>query len=331
MKTVIATIASIRPNIVWFLGLMIFLAYLSPQFGASSVVGLASGVGFFIVFFCYGVGMSPAILWNGLTNWKLHAVTQVTTFLIFPVIVLIVRYFFASCFTEEVWLGIFYVAVLPSTVSSSVVMVSIAGGNISAAIFNASISGIVGVFVTPIWMSLFIVGAVDTDNFSVINVIRDLVILIILPLVFGMCCNKRFGNWLTANRKYLRYFDQSVILLVVYASFSKSFSSNTFDGFAISQLTFICVGMVLLFFCVYGTTLICCKIMRFNNTDTITALFCGSKKSLVHGITMSKIIFAGMTNIGVLLLPIMLYHALQLIVVSIIAKHFAATSKKNMP
>ncbi|MDR1290254.1 MAG: bile acid:sodium symporter [Planctomycetaceae bacterium] len=322
-KTVFATITRIRPSIVWFLGLMVFLAYLSPQVGSQRVFGQVAGIGFFIVFFGYGVGMSPAILWNGLTNWRLHTVIQVITFLIFPTVVLILRYFFAGWFSEEMWLGIFYVSVLPSTVSSSVVMVSIAGGNIPAAIFNASISGVIGVFVTPIWTGFFIVGAAEAGNFSVINVIRNLVILIILPLGLGMCFNKRFGNWVTRNRKYLKYFDQSVILLIVYASFSRSFAGKTFDGFSFPQLIFLCVVMLLLFFCVYGSTLVCCKIMRFDNADTITALFCGSKKSLVHGITMSKVIFAGMTNIGVLLLPIMLYHALKLIVVSIIAKHFA--------
>ncbi|MDR2643387.1 MAG: bile acid:sodium symporter [Planctomycetaceae bacterium] len=321
---------SVRPNIVWFLGMAIFLAYVSPQVGANRVVGQIAGCGFWVMFFCYGIGMNPAIVKNEMANWKLHVIIQLITFLIFPIIVLVVRHFFVTELTQELWLGIFYTSVLPSTVSSSVVMVSLAGGNITAAIFNASISGIIGVFVTPIWMSLFITNIANTNNFSVISAIRDLLIIIVLPLGVGMCFNRRLSNFAARNRKYLKYFDQSVILLVVYTSFSKSFAGNAFAGFTISQLVFLCIGMLLLFFCVYGITLVCCRAMRFNNTDTITALFCCSKKSLVHGITMSKVIFAGMTSVGILLLPIMLYHALQLIVVSIIVKYFA-DSTKNRP
>jgi sodium/bile acid cotransporter 7 len=327
-KKIILLISSIRLNLIWFLVLMIFFAYLSPRVGSHWVVGRVALCGLFVTFFCYGIGMSPAIIRNGITNWKLHLTVQLTTFLTFPIIVLVARQFFITESTKEIWLGIFYMSVLPSTVSTSVVMVSLAGGNLTAAIFNASISGMIGVFVTPIWMSLFITNIAGAENFSVINAIRDLLIIIILPLGLGMCCNKRFGNWAGRNKKYLKYFDQSVILLVVYSSFSKSFASNAFDGFAVLQLMLLGVGMLGLFFCVYGTTFLCCRAMRFNAEDTITALFCGSKKSLAHGITMSKVIFAGMSGVGIVLLPLMFYHAMQLIIVSLIVKHFTTSHKK---
>jgi sodium/bile acid cotransporter 7 len=317
-----------RPNIVWFLFFAIFLAYLSPRIGSHRVVGQVAGVGFFAIFFCYGIRMSLLELWRGLANWRLHILVQLSTFLIFPVVVLAVCLFFLPEFVlsgsaGSIWLGIFYISVLPSTVSSSIVMVSIGGGNVPAAIFNASISGIIGVFVTPIWMSFFISGVVGFGEFSVFGVIFDLFIIIILPLILGMCFNRRFGDWFAKNKNYLKYFDQSVILLVVYNSFAQSFSDRAFDGFTVMQLAFLCVGMALLFFCVYGITLICCKVMRFKDADTITALFCGSKKSLVHGVTMSKVIFADISGVGVLLLPLMIYHAVQLIIANLIAKHFA--------
>ncbi|MDR2762560.1 MAG: bile acid:sodium symporter [Planctomycetaceae bacterium] len=329
IKLLVKSIFRYSPNIVWLLGLAIFLAYLSPCIGSHYIAGQITNIGLFLIFFGYGIGMSPSIIWRGIVNWKLHIVVLLTTFLTFPLVVLVVRQFFVTEKNQEIWLGIFYIAALPSTISSSVVMVSIAGGNIPAAIFNASISGIVGVFITPIWMSLLITGIVGADNFSVINAIGKLMIIIILPITLGMCCNKKLANWTAKNKKILRYFDQSVILFVVYTSFSKSFANDAFDGFAISQLAILCVGMILLFFCIYGITLTCCKILNFNNEDTIAALFCGSKKSLGHGITMSKVIFAEIGSVGIVLLPIILYHALQLIVVSIIAKRYAETTKNN--
>jgi sodium/bile acid cotransporter 7 len=325
----ILSIFGVRLNLIWFICLMIFLAYMSSGVGSHFVVGYVTAFGFFVMFFFYGVGMNPTILWNGISSWKLHLITQLTTFLIFPLIVLFVRYFFVTELTKEIWLGIFYVAVLPSTVSSAVVMVSLARGNVTAAIFNASISGVIGVFVTPLWMSIFINDIAGAGNFSVGKVIFDLLMIIVLPLCLGMCFNKTLGNWMTKNRKYLKYFDQSMILLVVYSSFAKSFASNAFSNIRMLQLIFLCLGMLLLFFCVYCVILVCCKIMRFNAADTIMVLFCGSKKSLVHGITMSKIIFAGMASAGILLLPIMIYHVLQLIATGIIAQHFATKQEKN--
>jgi sodium/bile acid cotransporter 7 len=319
----------VRLNLIWFICLMIFLAYMSPCIGSHFVVGYVTSCGFFIMFFFYGVGMNPAILWSGISSWKLHIITQLTTFLIFPLIVLLVRYFFVTELTKEIWLGIFYVSVLPSTVSSAVVMVSLAGGNVTAAIFNASISGVIGVFVTPLWMSIFITDIAGAGNFSVGKVILDLLMIIVLPLCLGMCFNKTLGNWMTKNRKYLKHFDQSMILLVVYSSFATSFASNAFNNIKMSQLIFLCLGMLLLFFCVYCVILICCKVMRFNVADTIMILFCGSKKSLVHGLTMSKIIFATISSAGILLLPIMIYHVLQLIATSIIAQYFATKPKND--
>ncbi|MDR2346483.1 MAG: bile acid:sodium symporter [Planctomycetaceae bacterium] len=328
VKQFIGWLKNIRPNnMLCFLFLMIFLAYMTPQVGSYHIMGYISSIGFFITFFFYGVSMSPSIFWNGISNWRLHLLVISSTFLIFPIVVLILRHFFETEFTNEIWLGIFYISVLPSTISSSVVMVSIAGGNIPAAIFNASISGVIGVFITPIWMGIFIANMIGEDKFSVFSSICDLLIIIVLPLCLGMYFNKRWGELLAKNRKFLRLFDQSVILLLVYTAFSKSFMSNAFDGFVISQLLVLCVGIIILFFCVYMITLIFCKIMGFNVADTITALFCGSKKSLAHGIAMSKIIFAELPSVGIILLPIMLYHAIQLLIVSIIAKRFADKSQ----
>src|SRR5690606_19250235 len=112
-------------------------------------------VGESVIFFFYGLKLNPVQLKAGLSNWRLHFLDHITTFIIFPVIILVLHKFLPDI-TENFWTGIFYLAALPSTVSSSVVMVSIARGNIPAAIFNASISSLLGVFITPIWMDVWI-------------------------------------------------------------------------------------------------------------------------------------------------------------------------------
>ncbi|HLT74062.1 MAG TPA: bile acid:sodium symporter, partial [Ohtaekwangia sp.] len=55
----------------------------------------------------------------------------------------------------------------------------------------------------------------------------------------------------------------------------------------------------------------------------ITLIFCGSKKSLMQGAVMGQVLFPQTLSLGIILLPLMVYHALQLLVGSIIAQRMA--------
>jgi solute carrier family 10 (sodium/bile acid cotransporter), member 7 len=218
-------------------------------------------------------------------------------------------------------MGIFFLACLPSTVSSAVVMVSIAGGNIPAAIFNASLSMLIGVFITPLFMGIYM-GA-STGSFDLVPVIIKLLIQVLLPVILGIILNSKWGAFAEKNRKYLKHFDQTIILLIVYTAFCESFAKKMFEGYSYIFLFELGAGMVVLFYSVYGIVYLISRLLHFSREDKITAQFCGSKKSLVHGTVMSKVLFAGSPFMGIILLPIMMYHALQLITVSIIAQWFA--------
>lgn len=301
--------------------LMIILAYFFPSLGAKegwySLKSLTDiGVG--LIFFFYGLKLSPEKLKAGLSNWKLHLLIHFSTFIIFPLIVLSFRSFFVGEENEQLWMGIFYLAALPSTVSSSVVMVSIAKGNMPAAIFNASISSLLGVFITPLWIGLISAGSADSPEMT--SVIIKLIIQVIVPVVFGLILNRYFGKYAERYNKQLKWFDQGVILSIVYTAFCESFINRAFDGFGFERLFLCSIGMIALFFVVYYLILGICKLLKFNREDTITTTFCASKKSLVHGTVMSKVLFPHSATLGIILLPIMLYHAFQLIIVSIIAQ-----------
>lgn len=300
---------------------MIFLAWLWPvagiQKGVFSLKELAN-FGVSLIFFFYGLRLSPEKLKSGLSNWRLHLVVQISTFLVFPLIMLLILYLFAGKHNELLWLGVFYVAALPSTVSSSVVMVSIAKGNVPSAIFNASISSLIGVFITPLWMGLFL--ATSSGNFDLSSVIVKLIIQVLVPVVLGILLHQRFGWFAGKHKKRLRLFDQSIILLIIYTSFCESFSSNLFSGFSVLTLFILGISMIGLFFFMFSLIRMICKLFRFNREDSITALFCGSKKSLVHGTVMSKVLFQHTPGVGIIILPLMMYHALQLMAASIIAQ-----------
>ncbi len=302
---------------------MIVLAKLFPQGGTGEgpwSLSTLSGYGVSLIFFFYGLKLNFAELKAGLRNWKLHAVVQISSFILFPLLVLSCKGFFNTS-TYPLWLGAFFLASLPSTVSSSVVMVSIAEGNIPAAIFNASISSIIGVFITPVWMSLVNIGAASNADMS--DIFLKLILQVLVPVVLGLLLNKKWGHWAQRYKKQLKYFDQAIILSIVYTAFCESFAQHMFSNISFFELVVMGASMLVLFFVAYFITTMVCKALSFNREDTITATFCGSKKSLVHGTVMSKVLFPNSTIIGLLLLPLMLYHALQLIVVSMMAQRLA--------
>ena len=303
---------------------MIGLAALYPSPGVQERIFSPKAIanwGVSLVFFFYGLRLSPEKLRQGLSNWRLHLVVQLSTFLLFPILLVVFRLLFASHDSGLLWLGAFYLAALPSTVSSSVVMVSIAGGNMPAAIFNASISSLIGVFVTPLWMGLFL--AASSGGFDLVSVVGKLALQVLVPVVVGILLHHRFGHFAEAHRKKLRYFDQSIILLIVYTSFCESFARKMFSGLSFGKILLLGGLMIGLFFLVYGIVTLISRWLRFNREDQITAVFCGSKKSLVHGTVMSKVLFTGNNSVGVILLPLMFYHALQLIAASVLARSIA--------
>ncbi len=345
----------------------ILLAWVYPTVGAHrGWFSLATGanLGVSLIFFFYGLRLNWEKIYEGLRNVKMHVVVLLSTFLLFPVLVLSAMAVFnaipttqaiaalerdvdqaesenetndqeavaelnldVSSTTTGLLLGVFFLATLPSTVSSSVVMTNVARGNVPAAIFDASISSLLGVFFTPLWMRIFITAETGGREFNAVLI--KLVFQVLIPIALGILANRRWGEFSRRNANKLRRFDQSVIVLIVYVSFCSSFKQDMFSGLSFRKLTILTLGTIGLFFTVYGIIAAVCKFLRFNREDSIATLFCGSKKSLVHGAVMSRVILTDPTMAGVLLLPTMIYHAMQLVVVSILAQRFGRQYDKQ--
>ena len=300
---------------------MIVLAWLIPGIGGvNSFFNLKVLIqyGIALLFFFYGLRLSPEKLVNDLKNWRLHLLIQSITFIVFPLLVLLFRPFLKGTDNEVLWLAVFFLAALPSTVSSSVVMVSIAKGNIPSAIFNASISGVIGIVVTPLLMGFFLEKQAEAFDFG--GVIIDLVTTILLPVFAGLVLHRFWGGWAIKNKRYLSLFDKSVILSVVYRSFSDSFLNGIFKNISWFDLIVLTVSVIALFFVVLNLTRALTRLMKFNREDSITVIFCGSKKSLMHGSVMAGVIFAGSSAGSIFLVPVMIYHAFQLFYISLIAQ-----------
>lgn len=316
---------------ILFLFLAIIVAYFFPGLfllEEGFVIKMITSIGVALIFFFYGLKLSFAQIKSGLSNWRLHVAVQTITFLLFPVLLLLFRPFVHTALQEQFWLSFFFLAALPSTVSSSVVMVSIAKGNIPAAIFNASISGLIGVLITPMWMQLFL----DFEDENILgDVYLGLLLEIILPVILGLGLQRFWGLWAMRYSKALSNFDKTIILLIVYSSFAESFTSGVFETIGVSYLMAVFIGAVVLFITVwYIIELVGKKILKFNREDHITVLFCGSKKSLTHGSVFGKFLFIATPSAGLYFLPLMVYHAFQILVITIIAQWYHADYEKKL-
>jgi uncharacterized YceG family protein len=309
--------------------LAVLLAFWLPGPGAYegtlSLKKLA-GAGICLVFFLYGLKLEPKQWLADLGNWKVHLTVQLATFVFFPLLILLVRTLWNASEGNLLWLGVFYLAALPSTVSSSVVMVSLARGNVPSAIFNATFSSLAGVFLTPLWMGLFLSSVPGYEALA--GMITKLVLQVLLPIALGMVLSRWGGALARKYGRRLRLIDQMVILLVVYTSFSESFEQDLFRVFGWTTMLLLLLGMAALFLVSFLCLNALSGLLHFSRPDRITAVFCGSKKSLMHGTVMSKVMFPA-SAAGVVILPLMIYHILQLIMVGFIASSMGRTSDSS--
>jgi len=281
-------------------------------------------VGIALLFFFYGLKLDPAQLRSGLSNWRLHVLIQVTTFLGFPLLVFSLVQFVPGL-DPSFALGISYLGALPSTVSAAVVLVSISGGNVAAAIFNASISSLLGVVMTPFWMG--VAGGEVAGELDLWASIVDLSIKVVLPVILGLVMHRYLFPKIKPYLSRLKYLDQTVILSIVFTTFSESFSQRLFASFSWLSLGVLSLVMLFILLLVVGILLLLVRVLSFSKEDQIAAIFCGSTKSLVHGVAIGKVLFPNAAIFGLVLLPVMLYHLQQLILGSLLARHY----EKNKP
>lgn len=304
----------------------ILLAYLFPKALESLPLKQITNIGIGLIFFFYGLKLAPAELKLGFLNYRTHILIQLTTFVLFPLLTLLFIPFFEGGTESELWLAILFLGALPSTVSSAVIMVAIARGNLPTAIFNASLSGLIGIVATPLWLSVFMI---KSGEFEILEIVLKLFLQILLPLIIGLLLQRYFGKLARKHSSKLGLFDKSVIVLIVFNSFSNSFNSNLFDTIKALDLLKLFGIVVVLFFLAYGLIGYICRLMGFSLKDTITAKFCGSQKSLIHGSVMIKILFGNSASLGLFLLPIMFYHILQLLLISIFAENYQKKALKG--
>jgi sodium/bile acid cotransporter 7 len=318
----------------WFLCGMVLataLAYFSPRFGATGGTMHAEyviNVGVFVVFFLHGVNLSSEQIRHGLKNWRLHVMVQVFTFLVFPIIWLICDKTFGTHVPALLMLGFLYLCALPSTISSSVALTGSAGGNVPAAILNASMSSVFGIFLTP-WLVSLVIGT-GSGGIDLGSTLLDLSLMLLLPLVLGQLLRPLLGKFFARHKKYTNLIDKIVILLLVYAAFCNSMLSGMWQTQGNSVIAMAFIGSAVLLAVILLLTTGTARVLKFNHADKVAAVFCATKKSLAAGAPMAALIFGSNPGLGLILLPIMIYHPLQLIVCSVMAENYANRHKQQL-
>ncbi|HWI55966.1 MAG TPA: bile acid:sodium symporter family protein [Bacillota bacterium] len=300
------------------------LAWLFPNPGAHGGAlhpELLNKLGIALIFFLHGLALSFAALKAGTLRWPLHLVVQVCTFGLFPALGLLLLWLVGGQLAPDLKLGFFYLCALPSTVSSSVAMTATARGNVPAAVFNATLSSLLGVFLTPFWMGWMLQRAGHPMPLG--KVLLDLVTWLVLPLALGQLCRPWLGVWAARNKQRISLVDRATILLLVYTSFCDSMKWGVWSGQGVGTALLTLVGSALIFYIVFSLVGFICDRLAFPAEDKIAAVFCGSKKTLASGIPMAQLIFSSHPGLSLILLPILIYHPLQLVICGTLAQKWA--------
>ncbi len=300
------------------------LASLLPVSGTAAVVmDDVTDVAIAALFFLHGARLSREAVKAGALHWRLHLVILACTFVLFPLLGLLLKPLAHVALTPELYIGVLFLCALPSTVQSSIAFTSMARGNVPAAVCAASLSSLLGVFFTPLLMGA-LVGSQGVMAHPA-EAIGKIVLQLLVPFLAGHFLRPWIGGWVERRRAVLRYTDQATILLVVYTAFSASVNEGLWQKTPLpALLSVIGVAALLLALAMVSITVLARR-LHFNRADEIAIVFCGSKKSLATGVPMAKVMFAG-GGLGAIVLPIMLYHQVQLIVCAFVAARYARTT-----
>jgi sodium/bile acid cotransporter 7 len=273
-----------------------------------------------LLFFLHGAKLSREALVSGITHWRLHLLVFACTFVLFPVLGLALRPVLEPLVTPALYVGVLYLCVLPATVQSAIALVAMARGNVPAAICSASGSTLLGVFITPVLVGLIVMpGSNGSSSFDAIG---RILLQLMLPFVVGHLLRPWLGEWVRRRAAVLKFVDQGSILLVVFTAFSAAVINGLWQRLPASALAgMLLVCAVLLGITLFSVTLLARK-LGFETSDEIAIVFCGSQKSLASGIPMAKILFAS-SAVGAVVLPLMLFHQMQLMVCALLARRYA--------
>ncbi|MBU6298497.1 MAG: bile acid:sodium symporter [Alphaproteobacteria bacterium] len=291
------------------------------------VMGVVTDAAIALLFFLHGAKLSREAILAGIGAWRIHALVLASTFVLFPAMGLILRAVSHGWLNPTVADGILFLCLLPSTVQSSIAFTSIARGNVPAAVCSASASNLLGIFITPVLTGLFLLRGMH-GGISLTSA-EDIALQLLLPFLLGHLSRPFTRAFLERHKMLVGRVDRSAILLVVYTAFSAAVIEGLWRKFSLGDLAWT-LGLdgLLLALALAATTWVSRR-TAMSREDEITIVFCGSKKSLASGVPMAGVLFPP-ALLGPMIVPLMLYHQMQLMVCAVIAQRYAAASRAKL-
>ena len=274
-----------------------------------------------LLFFLYGARLSTAETITGLKHWRLHAAILGTTFLVFPVLGLGAQLLEPSVLTPGLASGVLLLCLVPSTVQSCVIYTRIAGGNVAGAVVSASLSNLIGVFLTPALVALLMTSDARVDAGAVVRIVLQLFV----PFVLGQLLRPLIGGFVARQDDRLKLYDRSSIVLVVFVAFSEGAEADIWSSLTVWAVLAVAAVCAVLLAIAMGWTVVLGRVLGFARADRIPLLFCGCNKSLASGLPIASVLFAG-DDVALIVLPLMLYHQMQIIVGAVIAGRLARSN-----
>lgn len=323
-----AFLSVFEPFILMLLGTVLLASVLPARGAFAPVAAYAADAGIVLLFFLHGAKLSREAIWEGARNWRLHLAVLATTFMVFPLLGLALAT--VPGLARPMAAGLLFLTFLPSTVQSSIAFTAIARGNVAAAVCSASFSNLLGIVLTPMLVALLMGGFVGHGGGPEsgmgggisLSAVESIVLQLLVPFVAGHLLRPWIGGFIGRRKRLLTLVDRGSILLVVYTAFGAAVVEGLWhrvsnaDLLLLGTLCVLLLGVVLLFTWLAG------RLFGFRREDAIVLLFCGSKKSLASGVPMAGVLFPA-AQVGAVLLPVMLFHQLQLIACAIIARRYA--------
>ena len=307
---------------------MVILASILPVSGhAAEIFSVITTAAIAVLFFLHGAKLSREAVMQGLTHWKLHGLVFAITFAVFPILGLLAKPILVPMLGQELYWGFLFMCFLPSTVQSSIAFTSVARGNVAAAVCSASFSNIIGMFITPIMVAFFILGQ-TSHGFDPTSSIIQITLLLLVPFILGQILRPYVFPHMQKRPKIVKVFDQGSILMVVYGAFSSAVDAGLWSQISMSTLMLLILACSVLLTLIMLLSLYIPKWLGFNAADQKTIFFCGSKKTLASGVPMAQILFIGQP-IGMIVLPIMIFHQIQLMVCGVIANYWSKQSEQD--
>ncbi|MGI5193623.1 bile acid:sodium symporter family protein [Streptomyces sp. CA-288835] len=305
----------IDPYILLLLGTVGLAALLPARGTAADVASGVSTGAIALLFFLYGARLSTREALDGLRHWRLHVTVLACTFVVFPLLGLAARGLEPVFLTHSLYIGLLFLTLVPSTVQSSIAFTSIARGNVPAAICAGSFSSLAGIVITPL-LAATLLGSTG-GGFSADSILK-IVLQLLVPFVAGQVMRRWIGEFIGRHKRITGLVDRGSILLVVYAAFSEGMVQGIWQQVSPLRLAGLLGVEAVLLAVMLTLTWYGSKVLRFSREDRIAIQFAGSKKSLAAGLPMASVLFGAQASLAVL--PLMLFHQMQLMVCAVIAK-----------